>query len=678
MSSVLDSMLVERVRTLNLKRHQNQELQSLRAIAVLGVVLFHVDLPFPGGFLGVDVFFVISGYVILASIIRRAEHAHFSITNFFARRYLRLAPALGVCVSSVAILTPLVTPSLANVRSTFETAAASVLGLANVQLLWNQQPYFDSESNLNPLLNMWSLSVEEQFYFALGALIALGVLLRFRSQITLLKVVTWTIVVFSVGLLVFLTAFEPTSNVSEVIFYTPFTRAWQFGLGGLLALTPRITSIATIRRLGLVCGSALIAMAFSLPTTFIGTSVATMGAMLGSVLYVLAASSDGRDIGILSKGILPRIGDYSYSIYLWHWPFVVFFVWTFPEWPAASLVSLMLSLPLSWISYRAIENRFRFRTFSWRYVAIFSVGPLLVIGLMSGVRMLMPSDVDGELRSTSLSISSDRECTESEFLNEKCVWDFVKSDDYVLLVGDSQADSFSDVVAAVAREQNLDLVVSSISGCPYLGPATDQQLSGNCSDRNALVGMELRENPPKLLVIANRASGYLNPWTSNCGEPNLRCSAYQTFNTPTGALATTTEEGVETYSDQLGSLLDIATSLDIPVVLIKTAPHQPSLETTGPSVVQRLAGLFSSGLELEATKQSVEDERSVTEAVEAKLGSKWPEQLIFVDPAEALCSEAACPVTTEGTPLYKDRFHVSPEATSLMKGLFTKAFLRVL
>ena len=357
------------------------EVDGLRAIAVLAVLAYHFDMPFiDGGFVGVDVFFVISGYLITGIILRDLTKGSFSLAHFYERRVRRIFPALaglliGVLLFGQFFYDPLSFKSLA------ESAYATTFFSSNF-LFFKQVDYFDAPAELKPLLHTWSLAVEEQFY-VFFPLVMLAVWTWARKHLkTSLIVLTAASFVWSV--------FTVPSNPSTA-FYMFHLRAWELLLGSLIALgmVPRISNSqvrAALSWLGL--GLIVIsAFTYSPNTEFPGVSalLPTFGAYL-----FISMEGKGRTIAGRLLSIPPAtfIGKISYSLYLWHWPILLFanYLNVIPlsqlqiGWVAAG------SLIVATLSWWLIETPFRKAAF-WSQSNIFKFGLayLLIIGLGSAV-----------------------------------------------------------------------------------------------------------------------------------------------------------------------------------------------------------------------------------------------------------------------------------------------------
>jgi len=333
------------------------DIDGLRAIAVIGVVLFHAGLGVSGGFVGVDVFFVISGFLITSLILRDLDRGSFSIVDFWERRARRIFPALAVVV-----IVTLIAGWFLMLPFGFQVLGQSVVALtvfaSNMQF-WRTSGYFDPAAEENPLLHTWSLSVEEQFYLVVPLLLPLVFTLGRQK---------WVGILLSVGIVVSLVGAElwlrrdPSGS-----FYLLPSRAWELGAGSLLALARPLASSRLRGCLGWL-GLALIFFtffAYDAKTAFPG--MAAIPPVLGTVLLIWSGMSDDEEISfcgahrLLASKVLVGIGLLSYSFYLWHWPFFAFHRYLFSQAPAVPLAIgyIFIALLLSALSLRYVEKPFR-------------------------------------------------------------------------------------------------------------------------------------------------------------------------------------------------------------------------------------------------------------------------------------------------------------------------------
>jgi len=299
------------------------EIQGLRAIAVGSVLLFHIwPNLLPGGYVGVDVFFVISGYLITGLLIREAEiSGRISLLNFYERRIRRLLPAATLVLVSVALCVGIL-PEARWEETAYELIASAVY-VENWHLAWLAVDYLGSENAPSPVQHYWSLSIEEQFYIVWPA-IMIGILGTFRSSNfrRLLLFSLGFIFLGSLAASIVLTARNP-----QAAYFVTHTRVWELALGSTLAAAtlPAISAPVreTMRLLGLA--AILVAcLAFTRTTPFPG--YAALLPTIGCALVIAAGKSEGRwsSFRVLALPPAQYLGDISYSVYLWHWPLVVF------------------------------------------------------------------------------------------------------------------------------------------------------------------------------------------------------------------------------------------------------------------------------------------------------------------------------------------------------------------
>jgi peptidoglycan/LPS O-acetylase OafA/YrhL len=293
------------------------DIQGLRAVAVLSVVVYHAAPRFlPGGFVGVDIFFVISGFLITGILLREAQSGRFSIAGFYERRVRRLFPALFVLLAAcfaagAALLTPGDFSELAR------TAASTVFFVSNIAF-YQLSGYFDGASEDKPLLHTWSLAVEEQFYILYPLLLAF--LWRFFQKRLLLILLIGTALAFAVSV------WGAYEHANAAFYLTPF-RAFELAIGAAAAVGANRLRFSPLARLSVSSvGAALIAFGLIFiddATPFPG--FAALAPCAGTALVILAGVNGASPAGrLLSAPPLTFFGNISYSLYLWHWPFLVF------------------------------------------------------------------------------------------------------------------------------------------------------------------------------------------------------------------------------------------------------------------------------------------------------------------------------------------------------------------
>jgi peptidoglycan/LPS O-acetylase OafA/YrhL len=333
------------------------DINGLRAVAVAGVVLFHFGARgFGGGFVGVDIFFVISGFLMTGIIVGRFEQGRFSIRQFYMDRVRRIVPALTVlCLFLIALGYIILPPD--EYRLLGKHVAGSIAFVSNI-FYWSEAGYFDPESRTKWLLHTWSLSVEAQFYLLYPLFLAVVLKLRSRSaqRLLVLAATAVSLLVCIIGSLKWPTA----------AFYFLPMRAWELMAGGLVCLYPLK---AGPRARTCIAIGGLLLLVFSvawLRRNDIWPGWLALLPVLGTAAVIAA----GRvDLVILNNPVFQFLGRISYSVYLWHWPLVVAANYYGKPDPAVEAAAVLLSILLGWASYRYVEQPARLIAV-WRQLRI--------------------------------------------------------------------------------------------------------------------------------------------------------------------------------------------------------------------------------------------------------------------------------------------------------------------
>jgi peptidoglycan/LPS O-acetylase OafA/YrhL len=343
------------------------EIQALRAVAVLAVVTNHVwPHTVTGGYVGVDVFFVISGFLITGHLLREVDAGgRIRLAAFWARRARRLLPASLLVLLTTLVLSMALLPETLW-GTVLRQVGASALYVQNWALAADSVDYFASQQQASPVTHFWSLSAEEQFYLVWPLLIA-AVAVALHGRSTAWRAVLATglglLVAASFALSLVLTSTHP----SEAYFVTP-TRAWEFGAGGLLAVLGHPSAEqASRRRVASWLGWGAIAcsvLAYSETTRFPGLPAAVP--VIGTVLVIWAGTTRApwSPVGLVSLRPVQAVGDVSYSLYLWHWPVIVLTPYALggPPGTGTSVVLVGVSLLLAWLTRTLVEEPAR----TWR------------------------------------------------------------------------------------------------------------------------------------------------------------------------------------------------------------------------------------------------------------------------------------------------------------------------
>jgi peptidoglycan/LPS O-acetylase OafA/YrhL len=327
------------------------DIDGLRALAILPVVAFHVVRgQFPGGFAGVDIFYVISGFLITGLILRQPSRDRFRYADFYARRVRRIFPALIVVLGFSCAMAWLLFPARDLARFGRDLAGSAAFA-ANF-VFWEQRGYFEAQPYTRPLLHLWSLGVEEQFYIVWPLL--LGLLSRWPKGPA--------VGIALLGLLSFALNLHLSATDMSAAFYLPLTRAWELMLGAALALRPSPASKRLAHGLSLA-GALLVAAAFLLVREDDFPGWWALLPTLGAALLIGAGPSGWINRRLLSSRPAVAIGLISYPLYLWHWVLICF-GWSASfdllQWPGRAALAA-LAVPLAWATWRFVERPVRER-----------------------------------------------------------------------------------------------------------------------------------------------------------------------------------------------------------------------------------------------------------------------------------------------------------------------------
>ena len=656
--------------------------QGLRGIAVLAVVLYHSGLPLHGGYLGVDIFFVISGYVVTLSIKQQITDNRFSLGEFYSRRIRRLIPLLTL-VNLVAVALCVFFLSLfGEIQKGLSTVRWSSFFGANIQLL-NENSY--TKLTRNPFRHLWSLAVEEQFYFIypIVAIVAIQI-----SKWT--KKYNWKawfgrlfLVLFTVSFIYYLLLTKNSLSESNLkyAFFSITPRFWEFASGVLIAvyssnlkktakpLTPVIRYTAAI---SLMIVLSLLHSNHQLPRAILVIPVA---ATTGMILF----GDTGRLGKLLASRPLTYLGDVSYGWYLWHWPLIVFTSIIFPGNIAAAIAVSIFALLLSHVTYQQIEKPFR-RNFKIRGLkaAAVLIGSILVINLsVTGANAigklarekLLPIDQewDGNKNNVLEQCFLGEKYVTWVFNNPKtisdlCSWPKKTSNRYpIFAIGDSHMASYSGGLMTGASAIGSEITLYGAAGCPPIlaPPKASIQFCNRMSAAyiNAIIAFR-----PSVIILSGRTSLYTSKVKAFDGI-NMQVPFLD------GTYPTDTSDFIDSYMDQLDRTVAFAIKYGSKVI-ITLEPQQAQLSSQ--SLIQHYFP------ELVGDPNSDSAGRIKTrELIKLSINQRFstnPKVLIF-DPEDVLCADRNyCLAYMDNEPMYSDDNHLSM-AGSL---LFTEKWKQIL
>ncbi len=498
-----------------MKLDYRADLDGLRAIAVLVVVFNHAGLSiFSGGYIGVDIFFVISGFLITTIIAREIKANEFTLLKFYERRVRRIIPALIVVVFFALLASALLYDS-GRFKSFAKSLLATMLFYSNINF-WDEAGYFDTPSLLKPLLHTWSLAVEEQFYIVYPLfMVAIHAWARkfVRPILVVVGLISLSLAVYAVN----------TGDASSA-FYLAHMRAWELLVGGLLVLNvfPATSNKGINTTLGLIGLLMIVVPVFQYTdkTPFPGLSAVVP--VLGTA-FIIYSNMAGMSLAgrILSVSPLVFIGKISYSLYLWHWPLFIFteyYIIRPLTWLELFLL-LAVIFTVSALSWRFVETPFRSRRFlSRRQVFALGFGAMTIIVAVAGI-VYRFNGFPAREGSTSLADYLDKETT-THYTDCADVTDDFKScligeksqPASFILWGDSHADSLRRAVERAARKNGYSGLFTYKLSCPPLfGVSRDfSSVNAKCEKYNHDVMRYLAAHPEiTTIILAGRWSFYI-------------------------------------------------------------------------------------------------------------------------------------------------------------------------
>ena len=644
------------------------DIEGLRALAVLGVVAFHFGATgLPGGFVGVDIFFVISGYLITRHLQQEiATRGTVNLWAFYARRARRLLPAslfviLVTLIAGYFILAP------AEQELYSKGALFASTYMINVWLIRWSLDYFAPDAASNPFIHFWSLSVEEQFYLAWPALLLLFAWLRPGKRG--LFVLMAAVAAVSFALCAWLT------QVSQPwAFYFSPLRAWEFAFGGLASMTlldewARRSRIAPV--IGWL-GVALIAGAYLMVSEeFAFPGFIALVPAAGSVM-VLLGGVQGSRVGpnaILALGPAQWVGKLSYSLYLWHWPVAVYAAMLVPEMTGLHIALLvLLTFALSLFSYHLIENPIRRN--GWLIAGTVRSLGFAALVTTTGAAIAYASatlaarnlNADPQQRMIAESATrpsfvrqTDPECVADLLTVEPkpCVFGATSSKETVVLFGDSHADHWSTPLVQIANKDSFRLVTFMKSSCRATRITTRvwrlKRTYTECDDWRELALKQIIAMKPNMVIISQFA-------ISNMYLEVIDQSEYAGRRKEWAA-------GVKWTVEALGNA-------GIPVVFIRDVPFNKRY--VDKCVARALwQGRDSSVCDASRAAAMSDADSAIERDIIAKISNAR-----YVDLTNLFCDATHCHAMIDGQLAFRDRHHIAaPYAASLADPLERAIFM---
>lgn len=681
-------------------RAYRPDIDGLRALAVLLVVAFHAGVPgLTGGYVGVDVFFVISGYLITRLMLDEHQRTtRIDLLAFWSRRIRRIMPALVVMLAAVAIVGTFVLLPWEQ-RDLLNSARTAALSIANFHFHGLSGGYFSSNIELQPLLHTWSLGVEEQFYFVWPIIL---MLLLTRGH-------RWAIAITPVLLVAsFAASVWSVSSSPADAFYLPWFRVWELLIGAVLALGGTLLEVrrgqTPIALLGLTL-IVIAAVTFDATTRFPGTS-----ALLPTIGAALVISAGPASLGnrVLALRPLRGIGLVSYSWYLVHSPALVLVrVATQSESLVRDVLVALGTLPVAVASWWLIERRFRTsrRRTSHEKKLVLAAGLATVVVVVIGSTATMPRELQAQTtvpvtpllvdtvptspeaaESTTTTTPPDVDWTHHlDALEASRVVPDLPCTDHVLpmpfdptcrlvdgasslvLVGDSHAASIAPAFMDAASRHGWGLVLASQPRCPLVPRAEVVVCGATYDDCTWWIGKVLDDivqhaSQVKAVIVTAR-SGYYFPGPGLASD--TMCSADLAVD---GRIASD-EEATDIWHDGLVSLADTLAEHDVPLVIVHDVPE---LERWPSDCLTRRSSA-SCSVDRAAAEAYARSARSAEQSIAGSNAN-----VRIVDPFSILCDDTRCAPTHGRTIVYRDDHHLTPAGSRLLGPIIEEALATIL
>ena len=630
------------------------DIDGLRAIAVLAVVGFHA-FPgrVPGGYVGVDIFFVISGFLISTIIIENLEHEQFSFLGFYARRIRRIFPALLIVLAAtlgfgwIALLA-------GEYRQLGEHVLAGAAFVSNL-VLWRERGYFDIEAEATPLLHLWSLGIEEQYY------IVWPLLLWFAAKIRLkLLWVAIVIAVLSFVLNIRGVALDPVAT-----FYSPLTRIWELLAGSILAwitlhhparldrISARLRHVVSLTGLILIAGAILLSNRQSLfPGWWATLPVA------GAVLLIAAGPQACLNRALLARPAMVWVGLISFPLYLWHWPLLSFGYILENETPSKTyrVLAVLAAILLAWGTYRLIELRVR-RSLTPQRLTALLVGLMIALGA-AGYWVYRSDGVPNRrvvLESAGPEISFDMQSNApsacpgpaTEILPAGICTQYAPPTPKktIVLWGDSSTGSWLPVFQDIGKRNDYAIINIMHISCPPILDARKTRFDVPEAARYCKDGQTQRKVIDYLRALAPDMIVMISAWNSYSAYSNRE---FLTDGDSTEADAASTARLI---SQSLPKTI-MALGAIAPTMVFESWPVMPSRP--------KMRVVSAMGIDSRSTSVTQDDFQADSRGAQEAIHSVRDPRIHTFDPSVLICDAVRCRSTVDDVPYYADRYHVTP------------------
>ncbi len=654
-----------------MKLGYRKDIDGLRAIAVLAVVLNHAGFrAFEGGYVGVDVFFVISGFLITAIIAREIQDGEFTIYKFYERRIRRILPAL-TGLTLFVLLAGFFLYDDEKIKAMAKSIFAAMLFYSNINF-WMESGYFDAPSQLKPLLHTWSLAVEEQFYIVFPLLMVF--LSRFGN-----KARNWSL--FAIALLSFGAAVYQVGEDAATAFYLAHFRAWELLIGAFLALDifPLIGDKRLNTALGFFGLGLILFPIFSYTESTPFPGLGALAPVLGAALVIYSnTASETLTAKILGFAPFVFVGKISYSLYLWHWPLIIFSKYYLirPMTGGERNFVLALTLVISIISWRFIETPFRSKTFisASRVYAFAAVSMLALLSVSWGMqyhptRFGLQANVEPNKQADRWLF---KECNINYLDNPTdiltCDIGATGKPASFMVWGDSHAPTYGKALHMAARGKEAGVVTYRQACPPLVGMLAFPEVGDYpCNKYNDLVIDYLRRNPQiKTVILASR----LNIWVEG--------TRYKSEQGGRVYLEDVLKESPKKASKQtlfklgLERTIRALKQLNRRIVIVVPVP-EIGYDVSSAAFIASRTGRDVNQIIAPSREEYLLRNKNLFAILE-QFAKNDGVELIY--PSEYICMADICRVAVDGMPLYVDDDHLSVFGSEWISPVFEPLFVK--